>query len=114
MIQIPRRLVAKYKLGFPHQRAYQRDTLFLAARQLLRPVVNPRAEANLLEQIESAALPLVIGIPRHQGWNENVFQDGTLGQQMVVLEQPTGKISGVFSLRISVGGPPMSSPRLLG
>jgi len=40
---------------------------FFTARQLLRTVVNPGAEANLLEQVESAALRLTIRIQRWPG-----------------------------------------------
>jgi hypothetical protein len=88
-IQISRRFVTKDKLRSPYQGPCQSDTLFFAARQLVRAVMNPRAEADLLEQVESSALLPIVCILRKQGWNEDVFQHCALGKQMVVLEYET-------------------------
>jgi hypothetical protein len=89
VIQVSRRLVTQDKLRFPHQGAHQSNALFLAARQLVRAVTNPGAKAHLLQQIESSALRPTFDLPRNQGWNEDIFQDGALGQEVVVLEHET-------------------------
>ena len=48
--------------------------------------MNPGSEADLIEQIQGPALHCGIRIAGNQSRDEDVFQHGALGQQVVVLE----------------------------
>jgi hypothetical protein len=51
--------------------------------------MDPLAEADLVQEAERMALHSLIIIPGDQAWDEYIFQDGALRQQMVVLEHKT-------------------------
>ena len=70
-----------------HERARQRHALLLAAGQLARAMVQPVAQADLVEQFERPAARAPPAVPsRDQRRNQHVLQHAALRQQVVILE----------------------------
>ena len=57
-VEVPGRLVGEQDLRVVGERARDRHALLFAARELLRPVRLPAAEADLLEQVACAAVAI--------------------------------------------------------
>jgi hypothetical protein len=65
------------------------DALTFTARQLGGPVVQPPRQSDALEQMPGAGLDLGSIVMTYYRGDEDVFQHGTLRQQMMVLENET-------------------------
>ena len=84
-VEVAGRLVGEHAVGRAGERARDRDALALAARELRRPVLQPRAEADLAEHVGGARARLGGGEAADAQRHRDVVERGELGQQMVEL-----------------------------
>src|SRR4051812_5337457 len=85
-IEIPRWLVSKNNRRVVHKCARDRDTLPLAARELVRFVVQPITETDITECLFSTvrtSFGIDAGVDQ---WQLDVFQTGGAGEQIERLE----------------------------
>ncbi len=83
VVEVTGGFVGEEKRGVVAQGAGDGDALLLAAGEFRGPMVQPRAEADLLEQVCAGGGVALASEPRGE---LDVFQRGELGKKMVGLE----------------------------
>jgi hypothetical protein len=108
-IEVAGRLVGEDAIGRAGERARDRDPLALAARELRRPVLEPRAEAELAERVGGARPRLDRGDAADAQRHGDVVERRELGQEMVELVDEAEMAIAPFALRGRVEGREVAS-----
>ena len=85
-VEIAGRLVGEEERGAIAQGAGDGDALLFAAGEFRGPVMQPRAEADAIEQIGGVGR---VALAREPGGELDIFQRGEFGEKMVGLEHET-------------------------
>ena len=93
LVEIAGRLVAQHETRLTDERARDRHALLLAAGQLARSMIDPIAEADLLDERSRQARRVIVAPPpplclarRDERRHQDVLEHRALRQQAVILE----------------------------
>ncbi|MNY09689.1 hypothetical protein D3C86_1426210 [compost metagenome] len=89
LVECAKRLVQQQHRRLDHQSARQCDTLLLAAGKLRRQPVAEGVQLNEIERLLHTPFPIGLGNAPHLETEGDVFGNGHMGKQGVVLKQHT-------------------------